>query len=639
MGNPRNPGWSLLAEMNNDEQKKPVPHRAEALSLSPQSPAFLKQLGTAVVLTVIALFYFYPHLAHALRFGSGTLPPIFEPDLYFYLNLISMYDLTDSTFMHPWYGIEVPGADISYSKFPFVMYAFKLVLLMAGGDLSIAVLLWHAMWLGLIALLFYLLLQKIMDKPKAPLLLAGFAMFFLLELSTLRETLSAFMSLPDLGGFQSVRLPFMRQFFPQVTIPLYLGYLLMQMQVFEGKGIRPWAMMLLLQSVALATFPYAMVLMFGTTTACLLASALQPGQRARVRVRGFMIYLGLSALIDVGYLFQGTLSDGHGVVSGAGGALRLMDFSFQRMAHLMGGSFFLLVLVCLAVLFVPDKKQSGAKITLLCAGAANGLLLLSDSVVNYSFYMTAHLSYYYHTTLACLLSYAVYRAYERFQGSRPARVLLIASLVLSIGVGAVSSLMTVKRNAQANADMALLGKELKTEALSRSDLVVAEHRIMEWVPLLADTNVLFFHRRGDYLLPTGKSNAIQADRMIAYLYFKGKTSKWIKQTLGPSGRKGKKTFLLRKDVLPLFAKEPGRIAELADQALLELLPLMASYENSSRARELLSSYQNIYVIDNAEKRVFLPERLEPYMSLESRRLVGGFLIEKYTPKDAYNQTS
>jgi hypothetical protein len=224
------------------------------------------QVLLTILLLVIIAIYIYPFIATWITIGIVKLPPLFAPDLYRYLNITRLETINPHYLVNPWFGNIVPKSDIIiYDRFGLPIKLFSILSYTIGDNLVLNLFIWHMFWTILIFLSFIWFFKTLNPKYNFNILMLGLSTLLLIDLTSLQTIFSAWINLPSLDGFQKVRLPYMRTFFPQVSIPLIFCYLSLLIKVLKEQTLFKWLILLFIQLLTLISFPYATIMLLGTT--------------------------------------------------------------------------------------------------------------------------------------------------------------------------------------------------------------------------------------------------------------------------------------------------------------------------------------------------------------------------------------
>jgi hypothetical protein len=604
-----------------------VTQRNQPAVSKPRSAARSRLIVGVFALIIVAI-YACPFYLESRSIGR-QLPPLFAADLYTYLNLSNLTQVSPDTTLNPWYGVPVSSNSILYKKFGLSFLIFHWLWRAVGSNWFMAVLIWNLVWVLVIFASGLKFFCQIGCDRDPLLLLGSLGLLLLMDLQSLSAVASAWLHFPSLGRFESFTLPYMRTFFPQVAIPLVLLYLSLQIKVLEEKNRRPWVLMAVIQTVAVAIFPYAALLMIGITASIMLTSCCSRNLSMDYKYLG--IFGIVCALVDIAYM-------SYSGVSQFGGASRttILNFDGLLLLHLVKSkTLFLLVGATIAASVLGYKSRPQVKWTVTALGSATALLLLADAFVSPGFQISNHGSYFVHLALAILLvtvatsTSALFQKFPRF----PSRMLVVIVFFLIVH-GVLTARGTYARFLPFNATQAETAGGLKSEDLGQNDLVIANARFVDdttsWIPLLSSATVLFC-RNAEFVLTAEQEEKIQPYREAIYLYLTGHDRVWLDKTLSPAGS------IKEQEVLSLTQRRQLLEGPHRDSALFEMRntlgPFLSRIENQDPDTVLFfRKYARILVLDATERPIFATSRLENYIQITRSKKGRDIVLSWYTPR-------
>ena len=341
------------------------------MSDSPRA-SFNRRMTTVVILLIVLAIYSYPYLATTRTLHSSQAPFSFAADLSLYLNLGQLGSAHIQPAVNPYYGTPMQPGLFGYLTFDLAFRVFGWLENIVGHNLWWAVLIWNWLWWGAIFAAALWFFRLALPEEASSVLWLGITLLFFFNFGVLKSLLVAWVHLPSTGGFEALSLPYIRVFFPQIPVALLLFYLALQIRVLRSSKWYDWAGMCALQAVALATFPYATLMMAGSTFVVALGcfGSSLPG----VRLMAIIPYGLACAAIDCMFLL-------HRMTRGTQDS----QFSFVRFRplhifDLTGGAVILLLLLGFLTLILPPAGSREAKWTIVGLGASNVLLMLADVV-------------------------------------------------------------------------------------------------------------------------------------------------------------------------------------------------------------------------------------------------------------------
>ena len=513
-----------------------------------------------------------------------------------------------------------PGL-FGYPTFDLAFRVFGWLENIVNHNLWWTVLIWNWLWwlaIGVGALWFF---RLTLPKETSSVLWLGIGLLFFFNFGVLKSLLVAWLHLPSLGGFEALSLPYIRAFFPQIPVALLLFYLAIQIRALRSSKWYDWAGMCALQAVALAMFPYATLMMAGSTFVVALAGfrSLLPGGRLKA-----IIPYGLAcAAIDCMFLL-------HRMARGTEDS----QFSFVRFRplhifDLTGGAVILLLLLSLLTLILPPTGSREAKWTMVGLGFSNVLLMLADVVVAPSLLMSSHGGYFLHCTVALQTTYLLSGVWVRFERIRPLiRTVCLTAIFLLMVNGVLLAMGNYRSFLPQNTEVSELAQAVGSLKIDDSDLIVARADTVDdlcsWVPLLNRGTVLFC-RSAQYELSDSERRGFHRLRQAFYLYFTGQDSRWVDRVVRDPGE------LTAQDRLAFAGEINPSDKDTLDKGrreiTAELIPRLAEVENrQDPARNFFRPYPRVLIIDHATHPIFVKERLLWYVSIDSEQKAGDFVV-------------
>jgi hypothetical protein len=182
--------------------------------------------------------------------------------------------------------------------------------------------------------------------------------------------LTAWAYLPSIARFETIGLPFMRSFVPVMPVALLVAYLGLQMEALCRRNtMLIWVALGALQFAALASFPYATLMMAGISAVSVTWQVLSRGNRQTLLV--IVAYGLLCALMDGAFLRGGSV----GFYSDHTSSIL---FQPALLPHLVGGNWLILALFTIAVIF-SKRLSPEVKWPLVGLGATNLILMQKEA--------------------------------------------------------------------------------------------------------------------------------------------------------------------------------------------------------------------------------------------------------------------
>ncbi len=586
----------------------------------------ISRAAFSVAIVLAVAFYLYPTFKARLQLGSVALPPIFAPDLTMYLNLSQITEVGDGRVINPYYRIPVPSDGAGYLKFRLAPGMFGSLNRLLGSRTWFALLLWNGVWWGLLAVATVWLFDRFLPVKSTAIVIIGLGVMMLFNFGVLKSLLLAWVHLPSLAGFTQLSLPFMRAFIPVIPCALLLAYLGLQMDVLQSRRPLPWVAMALLQLFALAVFPYATVMMAGLTAVSVAGKMIRLGIREFWRIP--LAYGATCACLDFAFLWHSSL----GFYDNRSSAIH---FQPQLLTHLIGGNWFLLVALTVATFFAKPLSFE-VRWPLAGLGLSNALLMLGDAVVpSTKILLSHHAAHFVHLTLATLTIFLMAAALKVLT-QEPHTLRLVPGLLLALislnGVFLVSG--NYQHFVPENLEIVNLFRLQPDLSPSQADLLIARSTTVDdpcgWVVLLSPSPVLFC-TDAEVMLTPQQNQDIHRFRQALYLYLTGEDSVSLQQALAaPDPAK-----LIWK--LGYWAEAISPSMEERRQGIQaiqsDVIPRLARVENhDAEVVAFFRKFHRVVVVDSKMKSVFAETRLSTFLSLESERDIGDFVLLYYTPR-------
>jgi len=222
-------------------------------------------MATFVIVLAVLAIYSYPYMATSWTLDSKLVPYEFAADLSFYLNLGQLGSSRHQPALDPYYGTPLQAGGFGHLTFDLAFRVFAWLENILHDNLWYAVLIWSWLWwlaIGIGASWFF---HLALPEKTAPVIYLGVSLLFFFNFGVFKSLFGAWLHLPSLAGFQALSLPYIRTFFPPIPVALLLLYLALQIRALRFARWYDWAGMSGLQAVALAMFPFATLLMAGST--------------------------------------------------------------------------------------------------------------------------------------------------------------------------------------------------------------------------------------------------------------------------------------------------------------------------------------------------------------------------------------
>ncbi|HWZ83193.1 MAG TPA: hypothetical protein VNW47_11235 [Terriglobales bacterium] len=583
---------------------------------NPPSPSRLIGLSFVIVLVALTV-YNAPYFATTIVLKSKAIPYSLAPDLSLYLNLSRM----GSSHVNPYFGTISPSGELGYTTFDTAFRMLGVLAKIAGNDLWWAVLLWDLFWWGALCVGAIWFIRRALPEATELILCLAMSLILFFNFGVLKALASAWLHFPSMSGFAELSLPFIRVIFPQVPLALMFFYLALQTRALDSWHWREWTGMFFLQAIAFAMFPYATLIMAGTT--CVAALAVLVEKRTLNRFLILATYGVACGIFDVAFL----------LLHLSGGAqhakLGLISIHPSRAFELAGGALLLLVVLTIATAISPPVGSRTGKWTVAGLGIANILLMLGDSVFSPALLVSHHGGYFIHTTISLETTYLVAVAFDRFpRKSMWLRRACLAAIALATATGLLLAFSDYRHSFPENSKNLELASAMRSLNLTKGDLVIARAESVDdscsWVPLFTDANTLFC-RSAQYEMSAEQKRTLYRMRQAFYLYFVGDSSVAVDQVASGS------TNLVDQDRLAFAGEVNPADRERWDEARAairsDLVPVLADVEQRKpQVQTLLSTYRRILVVDDARKPAFVRKSLSQYLAIDSESRFGDVVL-------------
>ena len=602
---------------------------AAASSSSPQDSLSVDQLwphrraAYLAVIIIILGVYSFPAIRTAITTKSTRLPAVTAPDQGMYLTVSKLHAAAGGTFVNPYYHVALPYP-LSYLKFRFGPYCFGLLNEAMAGRIWLAFFVWNLLWWSLLCVSAIWLFEKHLPRATIELVLAGTALITLFGLDGLQIAVRGWAQTSQIDLLNG--LPYIRAFTPQVAMPLLLFYFGLQIRALKQPSLAPWGVMAVLQFIAFTSFPYATLVMAGTTA---VASVWYLSSFAGLRLRAWGVVLGfllVCAALDLAF----ALNRSGGFRSGFPAETSPIQFQPSVIVENIG-KLWILTAVLTAATAISRKLRPELKWPLLGLGISILLFKFSDAVVaERLFFISDHIGYFYNATIVILFMFLASAYFPVAAGSlRRARTACLAVLAVCIVYGLLMAQGNYKANLPYNLEQADFSAFLASGKVASNDLILTQfensrYDDCEWIPLLSDAESLFC-RNAQVLLTPEQKRDIQRLREVLYLYFDGKDHQWLETTtqFTRTGIYGELSSYRSPEELS------ARIAALRQ----EMRPMFDRIERKDPSiTSFFHRFRRVWVIQNRENHLFADDRLASYLELQQPQVSGTLLIIAARPK-------
>jgi hypothetical protein len=593
-------------------------------------PVFLARFWLArraVYLSLIAVIlglYSYPALRTASTTGSRSLPAVSAPDLGLYLSLSNLRKDRDGSPLNPYYRISVPANSVGFLKFRLGPMLFGWVNELFASRMWPALFVWNLFWWGFLCLSAIWLFEHFLPQAPVELVLAGLSLLMLFNFGMLQNLITAWIHFPSMLFFQRVEFAYIRPFTPQIAIPLLFCYLGLQMLALQSKSMAAWGAMVVLQFIAFAAFPYATLMMAGTTAVSASWYIFSRVHDSAWRtVLGFFL---VCSLADVAFLLHGSA----GLRAGTPDQSSLIHLQLSLVSKSIG-RLWLLTGVLVAATAISRKLLPEVQWPLVGLGLANMFFVLGDAVVpERTLFLSDHIGYFYHSTIVILLTFLVSAHIpSRGQASVVLRVASLAAVGFCFVNGLLLAEANYKRYLPHNLEQADMARWFGRGQVTANDLVITQFAVSqydacEWVPFLSDGEVLYC-RNAQCVLTPEQNREVQRLREVLYLYFEGKDHQWLESTTAVE-RYG---FYGELTAFHSSKERADRIVAIRR----EMLPLFDRVEHGDPAiREFFRRFRQVWIVQNRQNPTFVDARLKSYLDIKEQEKAGELFITSATPK-------
>lgn len=572
----------------------------------------------SILIAVILAVYSYPAVRTAFATKSLRVPAVSAPDLGLYLTLSQLEVNRDGTIVNPYYHIDVPAGSVGLIKFRSGPMLFGLLNHVLKGRIWAALLVWNLAWWLLLCLSTLWLFERFLPHVRVELVLAGLSFLMLFSVESFWRSLTGWSQQMAAG------LPYIRPFSPQVGMPLLFCYLGVQILALREQRPMWWGWLAVLQFVAFTAFPYATLMMAGTT-------AVAAGWYLLARRRGaalliVLIFMLVCAAADIAFALRGS----GGFRSGFPDQTSLINLQPSLIGKSIGKLWILTGILTVAIAR-SQRLRPEVKWTLVGLGLSNILFVFGDAVISERLlFLSDHIGYFYQSTIVTLLIFLVSSWMSgRSRQLRFARVISLAVVVVCCVYGTSSAEGNYRANRGFNLELADLATWMGRGQVSDHDLVMtrfegAQYDNCEWVPLLSKAEVLYCRNAQVALTPV-QNRDVQRYREVLYLYFDGKDSQWLQNATGFEryGLYGELSSY----------RTPREQAERVVALRNQMLPFFQRVERADpMTRDFFRRFRRVWIVHGPQTRKFVDTQLDNYLDLGPTETVGGLQITSSNPK-------
>lgn len=583
-------------------------------------PGLRRRVAYSVVIAIILVIYSYPAVRTALTTRCLRLPAVSAPDLGLYLSISKLEKSPDGALSNPYYHIRVPYA-VSYLKFRSGPALFGLLNRLFEGRIWLTLFVWNLLWWFLLCLAAIWLFDRFLPSSSVALVLAGVCLLTLFSVEGFGRVFSAWTHLSP--AWLVSWLPYIRPFAPQIIVPLLVCYLGIQIRALSGASLRVWSMMAFLQFAAFTAFPYATLMMAGTTAVAAIWYAFAGPRNSWRVLLGFLLVCGFA---DIAFALHGS----GGFRLSFPDQSSLIRFQPSLLGGLIGKLWFLTGVLVVAIA-LSRKLSPDVKWPLLGMGLTNMLFKLGDAFVTERvFFLSDHMGYFFQSTIIILFVFLVSAYIPRTaQALRLTRIACLAIVILCSVSGLLIAEGNYRTNLPYNLEQADLANWMERGKVSSNDLVITQFETThyddcEWIPLLSEAEVLYC-RNAQLTLTPEQNREVQRFREVLYLYFDGKDHQWLESTthFERYGFYGEVTSFRNRE------EQNARIMALRK----EMLPFFDQIEHQDPSvQAFFRRFQRVWIIQNRENPAFVNERLGSYLGLKEQETDGSLVVTPAEPR-------
>jgi len=484
-------------------------------------------------------------------------------------------------------------------------------------------------WTALICAAALWLMRQAFPESTTVLLLFALTLLLLFDFDYAYLVLLKLLKLRPWSATSGLMPPFIRTFFPQVSIPLVLAYLGLQISALrQGRtksGWLAWLAMALLQFLVLCSFPYATAVLAATTGVLLLL--LLAGRIPGLFLQ-FMVFGAICAAADLGWLL---FSGGALPVASPGSSLIALDPQFLKRMLFSKTVLTLLFATVAASVVCRQGIPQESRWTLVAFGTAVFLLSLADAVISPAAQVSHHVLYLFHTAMALLIIMMVAALLHSFAAQRSARLVVAAITAILLVFAAVSIALAAPTMIELNRENFGAIEAMSPADLGPRDLVLINAEQVEspaaLVPAVSKANVLYY-KDAELMVPSGYEKQLRL-RQAVYLYAIGMDDAFLSKILSPGGSAEQQYRIVPvQDRMEVFGPHSeAALASLRSQ----LVPAMIEVEQGgAEARAFFAQFKRVILVDSVAHPLFRPERLSLYLRERESASTGDYKRVVYT---------
>jgi len=565
----------------------------------------LKHPATAAICAAI-LLYLPPYIVAWRNTGQSLLAPLVSDHTYFYI-LSSTLHVTDGFAENPWYKISFPEHDNPYRRYGgagMLFRALQAVEPRLSPLLTVAI--WNAFWAALTAAVVARLFCARQGAKPIEIALAV-AIVICISFPHLILALGSIRS----GSTPNLSLPFIRMFYPQTIAPIATAYVLASIDAMRRPAA--WVSMALFQTMAMVTFPYAVIILAATTALVAVFSKRMPAT--------LLLFAVVCALIDTIIL----MSAGSPNLGAGGVSVLAFNPHWPNRFQLA-----LSVLCGFATLLVLRLEEDRVVRDVLCAfGTASAVIpAIADTFVSKSVEASIHLYYLSNLAIAILVGWSAMILATR-------RITASISLLVVMACGIYASARDAIGPLAVNRELGDVVRWSSATHLSNRDLVIAPSEADDtpasYLPLLGSPNVLFYYY-GEYFVPADDPSE-QWERLSLYLHLKGETAETVRKALhGPDLVSSTHSFMVGHRWLRLIEdkRTHDRALSVVEAQLVPRMRLLD--EQPQHTREWFRRFARIFLIEDVSRPTFSRAGLGEFCQVISSYRIGSLQVWEAIPR-------
>ena len=579
-----------------------------------------KNIGLyAGVWIAVVSVYLYPYFLTFLKIGYGEIPPLFDSDLYLYMNF-SLLPISNGEITSPWYGDTINAAAWAYRKFDLSFMVFRFFSSLCGGDLTCAMLVWTVFWVSVIFWAALWLFLEIAGEERKLLIVFSLLFLFFVRVPELSNILKMWLSFFHIDDKTVVNLTFSRAFFPQASVVFLFLYLYFLIKTLKKSKLSFWLVLAIVQFLALKTFPYLlMILAFMTFLAVVFYFFTE---REKLKISHIVLYAALCAVLDLGYL----ILTGH--TESAGMKTAIIDVDFSRLKYFFKGSMILAIILTSLIAFIKPKSSYASKIAVLSLGISYIALTFSHAFFSPALQIENHIYYFASTIFAIEIFYLLVQIDAYLTISENIKKALgYAALAAVFAQGVMASHSHYKRYYAENSINYEIFKEIKKLGCDRDTLIITPSFVPSLISpisfaLKCESEILY-HPDAHFLSSKEKGKDTHKIREAIYYYLRGKDEKWIESVWDP-----KTDWRVQYDLvipaLRLYLRDKNREKFLKMKKEEAKFYYKTYVEDEKRLHMFFRKYKRVVLADFKKDPFFKKDRVDkvltPLKKEESERM-------------------